>query len=191
MFPGRRPPLPPGSRRRNRCRPLEARSQTRLASLAEPLPDKPPAPVRPRTRRRLASLQCQIHLLDYFQLPWVGSLRIAWRVPRRPLEFQDPGVGLESKIMGGANRRPDQRPGNGRQSFSGQMPGMPSAQGPATTPAPAGMAAPGISPPPAPAVMSGQRMGAPAAPRPPMPQMPGPNVWNSANANVSAGAIAL
>lgn len=29
------------------------------------------------------------------------------------------------------------------------------------------------------------------APRPQIPPMPGPNVWNSANANVTAGAIAL
>lgn len=194
MFPGHRPHRPSLSRRHSRCRPLEARSWTRPRDLAEPLPVRDMMPGRPRARRRSVSLRCQIHSLDYFLPPRRGSLRIAWRVPRRPLGFQDPGVGLESKIMGGANRRPDQRPENGRQSFLGQTPGMASAQGSATPQAPAGMAAPGMSPPPAPAAMSGQRMGAPAAPAgygSSRPAMPGPNVWNSANANVSAGAIAL
>ena len=57
-----------------------------------------------------------------------------------------------------------------------RMAGMATAQ-PPQTPA-AGMAFP--------------RMAGMATAQPPQtPQMPGPNVWNSANANISAGAIAL
>lgn len=84
--------------------------------------------------------------------------------------------------MGGANRQQKRPVGTARAA------GMPSPAMPQNE-----MPADQLPESPSPQGMPGQRLGGldRSAPRPMMPSSGGQNVWNSANASMAAGAVAL